>query len=118
MDGTCVYTPLVGFDRVGCRLDEVEGLLQTAPAKAIRSHALDRKLVAKVASVHHLVDSGRGGGRRGVRALRQADRGIRTFIGVIESAVHAHKIDPGLATDVLGVATDARANLAPLLSHP
>jgi hypothetical protein len=115
-DGTCVYTPMVGLDGVGCRLDQVQALLQAAPANAIHGRTLARKLVAKVATLHRLVDGGRHGGRRGGRELRQADRGIGVFIGAVESAAHGGRVDAGLAASVVGAANDAEAMLDPLLT--
>jgi hypothetical protein len=117
IDGECQYTPMAGLDGVGCRLDQVQGLLQAPPANAIHGRALGRKLVAKVAKLHHQVDAGRSGGRKGLKALRGADHGIGTFIVVIQSAAHAGKLDAGFAAKVVGAASDAKTTLDPLLTN-
>lgn len=109
---------MIGLDAVSCRLDQMRALFETAPPNAIHGHALGRKLLAKLAKLGRLVQTGRGGGRGSSKALRQADHGIAMFIGALQSATHLGKLDTGLAGRVIVVASDAKAVLDPLLTHP
>jgi hypothetical protein len=120
VDGVCLYGgPLTGIDSVSCRLDQIKALLASAPPTAIASPALRRRLLAKLTAVDHLLQAGRAGGRRGRKALHRADHGLRAFAGAITSAARHGRLEVGFSTSVMGLATDAKAALDPLLvQHP
>jgi len=116
--GQCEYMLMVGLDGVSCRLNQMQGLLETAPPSAIHSHALRRKLLAKLAKLGRLVQRGRSGGRRSSKALRQGDHGLAAFRSAVGAAARGGKLDAGLAASVMGLATDAKAALDPIVAHP
>jgi kumamolisin len=108
-DGQCKHAAPAAFDGATCYVDAAKAALQTASAADVKRRT-KAQLLTKLTKVRNLVQTARGGGKKGKRALKKAER----LLGALEKQLGkfpGKKLAGTLATELARFVGNAKAAL-------